>query len=618
MVFHDSWDAFERAAADLFASAPDRARYSIKYRNCEAALVLKVTDDASVVQLRTTRLDDLRRIARLHRTLAGATSHRAGAVKELAPVFAKAAAPSDPAAHVRGGVGKQRPAQAKKKARKRSSSPPDDAAAAPPRRKARVLQRLHSTAAAATRRRASVVDPPGAGRYWSKSPRHQPRPGAPQPIYADLHESPDVWARKPARARSALRAARTRTLRRRRTAGPCRRRSARSSRSSAEYVVVPAPGAPVARSASARSPSTQRSSAVRMPTAADYAVDADAAHCPEEAPASPSQPGTPQPARASWIRSHWKRATAITAVTTASAATDDDEDRHSPRVFRVLGRANSHRSRKGPKADDSPAPALVTISNDGRIVNSARAAEAPGRIQTPPVHEAPSLATTRTFLGSRFSNRRSAHRRNQSDEVSDIAMRDHLVIGDDQPAAAAAAAAAAPVTPTAEAQSRLEQLQAQAGDLPVHGPRTISQVIAQLPVLADAAASTVAGPEQDGALDHVLQRVADLESRLAGIEALMASMEGRLALLTSDSPSTLRAVRPSKAKLVTGKTLADEGRGAPAHATVQAAAARLAEIVTRSKKQFDAAAASTLSSLAGILGPADHHQSPPAAAHPPE
>ncbi|KAJ2801680.1 Signal recognition particle protein [Coemansia guatemalensis] len=106
MVYYDSWDAFEKAAADLFASAADKARYTIKYRNSDAALILKVTDDATCVQIRTEKLDDIKRIAHLHRQLAQSASHRAQAIKGLAPIFPKREEPeAQPAAKVKAGSG---------------------------------------------------------------------------------------------------------------------------------------------------------------------------------------------------------------------------------------------------------------------------------------------------------------------------------------------------------------------------------------------------------------------------------------------------------------------------------------------------------------------------------
>ncbi|KAJ2081521.1 Signal recognition particle protein [Coemansia sp. RSA 988] len=118
MVYYDSWDAFEKAAADLFASAADKARYTIKYRNSDAALTLKVTDDTTCVQIRTEKLDDVKRIAHLHRQLAQSTSHRVQAIKGLAPIFPKREKHEDqPAAKVKAGSGiaKQQQGRGKKK-----------------------------------------------------------------------------------------------------------------------------------------------------------------------------------------------------------------------------------------------------------------------------------------------------------------------------------------------------------------------------------------------------------------------------------------------------------------------------------------------------------------------
>ncbi|KAJ2847105.1 Signal recognition particle protein [Coemansia brasiliensis] len=87
MVYYSSWDEFEKAASALFASAADKARYTIKYCNRDSQLVLKVTDDATSVQMRTQRLDDIKRIASLHRKICQTTSHRTETIKALAPRF---------------------------------------------------------------------------------------------------------------------------------------------------------------------------------------------------------------------------------------------------------------------------------------------------------------------------------------------------------------------------------------------------------------------------------------------------------------------------------------------------------------------------------------------------
>ncbi|KAJ1993793.1 Signal recognition particle protein [Coemansia spiralis] len=90
MVFYSSWGSFEKAATDIYAGAADKARYTIKYRNSDGVLILKVTDDATCAQMRTEKLDDIKRIANLHRILAQTASRRSQAIKMLPPAFPKA------------------------------------------------------------------------------------------------------------------------------------------------------------------------------------------------------------------------------------------------------------------------------------------------------------------------------------------------------------------------------------------------------------------------------------------------------------------------------------------------------------------------------------------------
>lgn len=42
------FDAFYAQAEQLFRSRPLDTRYSVKYRNCDGKLVIKVTDDRTV------------------------------------------------------------------------------------------------------------------------------------------------------------------------------------------------------------------------------------------------------------------------------------------------------------------------------------------------------------------------------------------------------------------------------------------------------------------------------------------------------------------------------------------------------------------------------------------
>ncbi|KAJ1667290.1 hypothetical protein IW140_001747 [Coemansia sp. RSA 1813] len=87
MVFYGNWDSFTKAAADICAGSPDKARYTVKYRNCDGMLVLKVTDDVTCAQMRTERLGDIKKITKLYRILAQSTSHCTKDIRELPPVF---------------------------------------------------------------------------------------------------------------------------------------------------------------------------------------------------------------------------------------------------------------------------------------------------------------------------------------------------------------------------------------------------------------------------------------------------------------------------------------------------------------------------------------------------
>ncbi|KAJ2776246.1 Signal recognition particle protein [Coemansia interrupta] len=98
MVYYDSWEQFETAAAGVYAASPDQARYTVKYRNTTASLVLKVTDDTTCVQLHTERLDDIKRIAHLHRILAQAAANRSAPVRALKPAFPETPREEKPAA----------------------------------------------------------------------------------------------------------------------------------------------------------------------------------------------------------------------------------------------------------------------------------------------------------------------------------------------------------------------------------------------------------------------------------------------------------------------------------------------------------------------------------------
>ncbi|KAI8800729.1 signal recognition particle, SRP9/SRP14 subunit, partial [Cladochytrium replicatum] len=69
MVYFENWQDYEKAVEDLYAAAPVRCRYLVKYRHCDGKLVLKVTDGPTCLKYRTERLPDLKKFERLNRIL---------------------------------------------------------------------------------------------------------------------------------------------------------------------------------------------------------------------------------------------------------------------------------------------------------------------------------------------------------------------------------------------------------------------------------------------------------------------------------------------------------------------------------------------------------------------
>ncbi|KAJ2161305.1 Signal recognition particle protein [Coemansia sp. RSA 552] len=114
MVYYSNWEAFEKAATEVFANAPGKARYTVKYRNCDAALVLKITDDATCVQMRTEKLDDIKRIARIQRRLGQIAANRASGIKEMSPIFPKKAEAAEAAGSPAKGAGSGKQQRGKK------------------------------------------------------------------------------------------------------------------------------------------------------------------------------------------------------------------------------------------------------------------------------------------------------------------------------------------------------------------------------------------------------------------------------------------------------------------------------------------------------------------------
>eukprot|EP01024_Parvocaulis_polyphysoides_P007817 TRINITY_DN12302_c0_g1_i1.p5 TRINITY_DN12302_c0_g1~~TRINITY_DN12302_c0_g1_i1.p5 ORF type:complete len:105 (+),score=12.98 TRINITY_DN12302_c0_g1_i1:74-388(+) len=66
MVYIKSWDDFYSQAEVLFRQNPVQTRYMVKYRHCDGKLVLKVTDNTTVLQFKTDQQSDLYRLEKLN------------------------------------------------------------------------------------------------------------------------------------------------------------------------------------------------------------------------------------------------------------------------------------------------------------------------------------------------------------------------------------------------------------------------------------------------------------------------------------------------------------------------------------------------------------------------
>eukprot|EP01001_Neometanema_parovale_P001457 NODE_11694_length_539_cov_72.968750_g11406_i0.p1 GENE.NODE_11694_length_539_cov_72.968750_g11406_i0~~NODE_11694_length_539_cov_72.968750_g11406_i0.p1 ORF type:complete len:107 (+),score=10.24 NODE_11694_length_539_cov_72.968750_g11406_i0:54-374(+) len=64
MLFH-SFEAFVAESERLFRESPTVTRYSVKFRHCEGCLVLKVTDNVSVITYKTKDQQDVKNVDRL-------------------------------------------------------------------------------------------------------------------------------------------------------------------------------------------------------------------------------------------------------------------------------------------------------------------------------------------------------------------------------------------------------------------------------------------------------------------------------------------------------------------------------------------------------------------------
>ncbi|GAB4820440.1 hypothetical protein N2152v2_007486 [Parachlorella kessleri] len=65
-MYIESWDSFYQQAEELYRRNPLRTRYVTKLRQCDGKLVLKVTDDNTVLQYKTDQQADLKKVDKLN------------------------------------------------------------------------------------------------------------------------------------------------------------------------------------------------------------------------------------------------------------------------------------------------------------------------------------------------------------------------------------------------------------------------------------------------------------------------------------------------------------------------------------------------------------------------
>ncbi|KAF9484815.1 signal recognition particle SRP9 SRP14 subunit [Pholiota conissans] len=69
MVYIHSWQEFQDAAESLYAKAPNKARYCVKWKSSEGKLVLKITDDVTCLKFKTNSSIFLNRFEALNLSL---------------------------------------------------------------------------------------------------------------------------------------------------------------------------------------------------------------------------------------------------------------------------------------------------------------------------------------------------------------------------------------------------------------------------------------------------------------------------------------------------------------------------------------------------------------------
>jgi len=85
MVYLKSWQAYQESAEALYAKAPTKTRYCVKWKASEAKLVLKITDDTTCLKYKTNSSVYLNRFEALNAALLRRMRNRARAPPPFPP-----------------------------------------------------------------------------------------------------------------------------------------------------------------------------------------------------------------------------------------------------------------------------------------------------------------------------------------------------------------------------------------------------------------------------------------------------------------------------------------------------------------------------------------------------
>ncbi|KAI8337136.1 signal recognition particle, SRP9/SRP14 subunit [Chlamydoabsidia padenii] len=81
-MYITNWDDFQKAAQDIYTASPDRTRYVHAFHGSQGELVLKVTNDQTIVKYKTNQATDLKKFIALNASLMSHMQNKAMDVDE--------------------------------------------------------------------------------------------------------------------------------------------------------------------------------------------------------------------------------------------------------------------------------------------------------------------------------------------------------------------------------------------------------------------------------------------------------------------------------------------------------------------------------------------------------